>query len=80
LQLSHSLKNVVARDFPEHWPELLTNVKQMLGSGNIREVASGCVAALEIVRAFRYVISHIHLTSRLNSDLFTNSIGQLPSR
>jgi importin-7 len=53
LQLSHALKNVVARDFPEQWPTLLNDVKQMLGSGNIREIASGCVAALEIVRAFR---------------------------
>jgi hypothetical protein len=53
LQLSHTLKNVVARDFPEHWPGLLADVKRLLTSGDIREVASGTVAALEIVRAFR---------------------------
>jgi hypothetical protein len=54
LQLSHALKHVVQRDFPEQWPGLLGEVKRMLVSSNIREVASGCVAALEVVRAFRF--------------------------
>ena len=53
LQLSHALKNVVARDYPDNWPGLLDEVKRMLGSNEIREVASGCVATLEVVRAFR---------------------------
>jgi hypothetical protein len=53
LQLSHALKHVVQRDFPEQWPGLLGEVKRMLASGAVREVASGCVAALEVVRAFR---------------------------
>lgn len=65
LQLSHALKNVVARDYPEQWPGLLEEVKRMLGSNEIREVASGCVASLEIVRAFRcvifaYILCHAH--------------------
>jgi hypothetical protein len=55
LQLSHALKNVVSRDYPENWPGLLDEVKQMLSSNELRQVASGCVAALEVVRAFRYV-------------------------
>lgn len=56
LQLSAALKIVVARDYPEQWPGLLDEVKRMLGSNEIREVASGCVASLEVIRAFRYVI------------------------
>ena len=53
LQLANTLKNIVARDFPENWPNLLENVKNLLASNNVREVGAGCVAALEIVRAFR---------------------------
>ncbi|TCD68344.1 hypothetical protein EIP91_010982 [Steccherinum ochraceum] len=57
LQLANTLKNIVARDFPDRWPGLLTEVKGLLAldpSSNIREVAAGCVAALEMVRAFRF--------------------------
>lgn len=53
VQLAGALKNVVARDFPEHWPNLVDDVKKLLASGNIREVHAGCVTALEMVRAFR---------------------------
>ena len=53
VQLANTLKNIVARDFPDNWPDLLDNVKRMLGSSNIREVSAGCVATLEMVRAFR---------------------------
>lgn len=55
LQLASALKNMVAHDFPDRWPGLLDEIKRLLGSGNIREVHAGCVAALEAVRAFRYV-------------------------
>ncbi|CAL1712201.1 unnamed protein product [Somion occarium] len=54
LQLANTLKNIVARDFPERWPTLLDDVKRLLASSNIREVAAGCVAALEVIRAFRF--------------------------
>ncbi|KAI0754790.1 ARM repeat-containing protein [Daedaleopsis nitida] len=54
VQLAGALKNVVARDFPEQWPSLVAEVKKLLDSGNIREVHAGCVAALEMVRAFRF--------------------------
>ena len=59
VQLAGALKNVVARDFPEQWPNLAEEVKKLLASGNIRDVHAGCVAALEMVRAFRYVASLI---------------------
>ncbi|TBU59052.1 ARM repeat-containing protein [Dichomitus squalens] len=54
VQLAGALKNVVARDFPEQWPNLAEEVKKLLASGNIRDVHAGCVAALEMVRAFRF--------------------------
>ncbi|GJE91719.1 ARM repeat-containing protein [Phanerochaete sordida] len=54
VQLASTLKNIVARDFPEQWPGLLDDVKRLLASSNIREVVAGCVAALEMVRAFRF--------------------------
>lgn len=53
VQLASTLKNIVARDFPDQWPTLLDDVKRLLGSSNIREVVAGCVASLEMVRAFR---------------------------
>lgn len=56
VQLAGALKNVVARDFPEEWPTLVEEVKKLLSSGNIREVHAGCVTALEMIRAFRYVL------------------------
>ena len=57
VQLASTLKNIVARDFPEQWPTLLDDVKRLLASSNIREVVAGCVASLEMVRAFRCVAS-----------------------
>ncbi|KAI0337442.1 ARM repeat-containing protein [Trametopsis cervina] len=54
VQLASTLKNIVARDFPDQWPSLLEDVKRLLASSNIREVVAGCVAALEMVRAFRF--------------------------
>ncbi|KAI8978716.1 ARM repeat-containing protein [Trametes punicea] len=54
VQLAGALKNVVARDFPEQWPTLVEDVKKLLASGNVNEVHAGCVATLEMVRAFRF--------------------------
>ncbi|EMD40235.1 hypothetical protein CERSUDRAFT_112428 [Gelatoporia subvermispora B] len=54
VQLASTLKNIVSRDFPEQWPSLLGDVKGLLASNNIREVSAGCVATLEMVRAFRF--------------------------
>ncbi|KZT65852.1 ARM repeat-containing protein [Daedalea quercina L-15889] len=68
VQLANTLKNIVARDFPDNWPDLLDNVKRMLGSGNIREVSAGCVATLEMVRAFRF---------RQNNDILPKLIVEL---
>lgn len=53
VQLASTLKNIVARDFPDQWPTLLDEVKRLLASSEIREVVAGCVASLEMVRAFR---------------------------
>lgn len=52
-QLSTALKTLVAHDYPEKWPNLLSEVKTLLTSNDIREVAAGCVATLEVTRAFR---------------------------
>jgi hypothetical protein len=54
-QLSTTLKTLVAHDFPDSWPTLLNEVKALLTSNDIHEVGAGCVATLEVVRAFRYV-------------------------
>jgi hypothetical protein len=42
-------------DSPDRWSSLLDDVKRLLGSGDVREVGVGIVAALECVRASRYV-------------------------
>lgn len=55
VQLAATLKDLVAHDFPDHWSTLLDDVKRLLGSGDVREVGAGVVAALECVRAFRYL-------------------------
>ena len=54
LPLASTLKVVVSKDVPNNnWPSLLDSVKVFLHSGDIREIHAGCVAALEVVRAFR---------------------------
>ncbi|KAK0187704.1 armadillo-type protein [Armillaria mellea] len=55
LQLANALKHVTSRDFPRKWPGLLDEIKRLLASSEIREVHAGCVAALETVRAFRFI-------------------------
>ena len=54
-QLGATLKTVIAHDFPEKWPGLIPQVKQLLQSNSIQEVHAGCVASLEAVKAFKYV-------------------------
>ncbi|KDQ62833.1 hypothetical protein JAAARDRAFT_30743 [Jaapia argillacea MUCL 33604] len=54
LQLSVTLKGIVSHDYPEKWPGLLDDVKKLLGSGDLHHVGAGCVAALEMVKAFRF--------------------------
>ncbi|EIN12803.1 ARM repeat-containing protein [Punctularia strigosozonata HHB-11173 SS5] len=54
VQLADTFKNAVARDFPDNWPGLLDQVKALLISSNIQDVAAGCIASLEVVRAFRF--------------------------
>lgn len=54
VQLAATLKDLVAHDFPDRWSSLLDDVKRLLGSGDVREVGAGVVAALECVRAFRF--------------------------
>ncbi|KAG1759131.1 hypothetical protein EDD22DRAFT_995734 [Suillus occidentalis] len=54
VQLAATLKDLVAHDFPDHWSSLLDDVKRLLGSGNVREVGVGVVAAFECIRAFRF--------------------------
>lgn len=56
VQLGSTLKILVANDFPEQWPTLLDEVKGLLGSGSIQEIHAGCIALLEVVRAFRCVL------------------------
>lgn len=68
VQLASTLKNIVARDFPEQWPTLLDDVKRLLASSNIREVVAGCVASLEMVRAFRF---------RQTQDILPELVAQL---
>lgn len=53
VQLASTLKTLVSHDFPDRWPELMPNAKQMLASTNIRELGAGCIVVLEMIRAFR---------------------------
>lgn len=55
VQLANILKNIVARDFPDQWPNLLQEVKGQLASHDIHQVVAGCIASLEMVKAFRCV-------------------------
>ncbi|KIP02790.1 hypothetical protein PHLGIDRAFT_95597 [Phlebiopsis gigantea 11061_1 CR5-6] len=68
VQLASTLKNIVARDFPDQWPTLLDDVKRLLASSEIREVVAGCVASLEMVRAFRF---------RQTTDILPELVAQL---
>jgi hypothetical protein len=55
-QLGTALKSIIAHDFPnDRWPGLLTQIKQLLQSSSVQEVHAGCVAALEAIKAFKYV-------------------------
>lgn len=51
--LSEALRSLISHDFPERWPTLLEDTKRLLQSAQIAEVVAGCVAILELVRAFR---------------------------
>jgi importin-7 len=59
VQLAATLKDLVANEFPSKWPSLLNEIKGLLAGGNVREVHAGCLALLEVVRAFRSVHSSL---------------------
>jgi len=56
VQLAATLKNIISHDFPERWPTLLSEIKQLLTSNNIGQTHAGCIATLEAIRAFRFVV------------------------
>ncbi|KAJ7105062.1 armadillo-type protein [Mycena crocata] len=74
VQLASALKTLVAHDFPERWPGLIDGIKQLLGSGDIRHVHAGCVAALEAVRAFRFR-QKADILPKMVADLFPTLVG-----
>lgn len=54
VQLSHTLKNVIAFDLPNNkWNSLADEIKHLLASSDAPQMYAGCLAALESVRAFR---------------------------
>jgi importin-7 len=53
LQLGAILKNIIAADYPKVWPGVADEVKALFASGDVRQVWAGCVASLEMVKAFR---------------------------
>jgi len=56
LPLANTLKAIVAHDYPSNWPSLGADLKKLLTSNNVQEVHAGCIASLEAVRAFRWVL------------------------
>ncbi|TFK71252.1 ARM repeat-containing protein [Pluteus cervinus] len=54
IQLANILRNIIIHDFPERLPNLLTDLKALLQSQDVRQVHAGCIAALECVRAYRF--------------------------
>ncbi|KAG5220656.1 nonsense-mediated mrna decay protein [Salix suchowensis] len=73
-QLSNTLKTLVINDYPDNWPGLLAEVKRLLASSEVREVHAGCVASLEIVRAFR---SSTPVKFRQKSDILSGIVVEL---
>ncbi|KAF7299860.1 Importin N-terminal domain-containing protein [Mycena chlorophos] len=74
VQLANTLKTIVSHDFPERWPGLIDAIKQLLVSGDIRQVHAGCVAALETVRAFRFR-QKADIMPKVIADLFPTLVG-----
>ena len=54
-QLTTTLRVMIADDFPEKWSDMMSTIKALLNSGNIKEVMAGCTAILEVVKVFRFV-------------------------
>ncbi|EJD50497.1 ARM repeat-containing protein [Auricularia subglabra TFB-10046 SS5] len=52
--LAECLRSLISHDYPEKWPTLLDEIKALLQSARIQEVVAGCVAVLELAKAFRY--------------------------
>jgi importin-7 len=47
------LKNIIGVDYPKVCLGVVEEVKALLASGDVRQVWAGCVAILEMVKAFR---------------------------
>ncbi|PWN34353.1 ARM repeat-containing protein [Meira miltonrushii] len=57
VHINASLGAVVRHDFPERWPKLVDEVKELLGAGDgsdVTRVYAGLAALLEIFRAFKW--------------------------
>lgn len=57
VHITATLGAVVRHDFPQRWPKLVDEVKELLGAGDGSDVArvhAGLAALLEIFRAFRW--------------------------
>ena len=67
VQLASTLRYLISHDFPEKWPDLMTTIKALLASNNVREVTAGCTAILEVIKVYRY---------RQNSDVLENVVNE----
>ncbi len=56
IHLTTTLRVMIADDFPESWPDMMSTIKALLGSGDTKEVMAGCTAILEVVKVFRSVM------------------------
>ncbi|EKM79672.1 hypothetical protein AGABI1DRAFT_74786 [Agaricus bisporus var. burnettii JB137-S8] len=69
VQLSHTLKNVIAFDLPNNkWNSLADEIKHLLASSDAPQMYAGCLAALESVRAFRF---------RQKNDILPSLVGSI---
>ncbi|KIJ55033.1 hypothetical protein M422DRAFT_201012 [Sphaerobolus stellatus SS14] len=74
-QLSQTLRHVISEDFPKDWPSVLDDTKRLLGSSEIRQVETGLVVLLEIVRAFRFKQSGDNITPRVIEQTFPTIVN-----
>ena len=77
MQLAQALRHVIADDFPKEWSGLVDDTKRLLSSSEIRQVETGLVVLLEIIRAFRYTHIHPYLPQQILTRHFFSGSNKL---
>ncbi|KAI9505769.1 Nonsense-mediated mRNA decay protein 5 [Coemansia spiralis] len=69
LQLTECFGVMLKFDFPEKWPQLMVQLKELLHAQDAQKVYTGILALLEVIKAYRYATAKRDMLDEIAKEL-----------